>query len=76
MSYRTDGKYERGTYSKRFTNFKKIYFNHTREIECFNCGIDLKESYVVSANRHRIRCLDCANKYNIIPEIPKECEII
>ena len=41
---RADGKYERGTFSKKFTNFKKIYYNHTREIECFNCGIDLRES--------------------------------
>lgn len=70
---RADGKYERGTFSKKFTNFKKIYYNHTREIECFNCGIDLRESYVVSANRHRIRCLNCAHRLKIIPSIPQEC---
>ncbi len=70
---REDGKYERGTYSKKFTNFKKIYYNHTREIFCFNCSVDLKESYVVSANRHRIRCLECAYRLKIIPNIPQEC---
>ncbi len=70
---RSDGKYERGTFSKKFTNFKKIYYNHTREIICFNCGVDLKESYVVSANRHRIRCLNCAHRLKIIPDIPQEC---
>ncbi len=72
---RADGKYDRGTYTKRFTNFKKIYYNHTRDINCFNCNSDLKESYVVSANRHRIRCLDCAKRLHIIDEIPQECTI-
>ena len=66
-------KYERETYSKRYSNWKKVFFNHTRMLQCYNCQKDLKESYVCSSNRRKVRCLDCAEKHKIIPNIPEEC---
>lgn len=68
----TDTKYARQTISIKFTNFKKIYFNHSRDLECVSCNTDLHESYVVSGNRRKVRCLKCAEKYHIIEKIPDE----
>ena len=59
-------------FRQRITNHKKIFFNYTRDISCFSCGCDLHDSYVVSANRGKSRCLRCAEKYHIIDDIPKE----
>ena len=44
-------------------------------MKCYNCGCDLKEQYVCSANRRKTRCLDCSVKHKIIPEIPEECTL-
>ena len=56
----------------RITNHRKIFFNYTRDISCFSCGRDLHDSYTVSGNRGKTRCVPCAVKYHIIDEIPEE----
>ena len=56
----------------RITNHRKIFFNYTRDISCFSCGHDLHDSYTVSGNRGKTRCVPCAVKYHIIDEVPEE----
>ena len=61
-------------FRQRITNHRKIFFNYTRDITCFSCQRDLHDSYTVSGNRGRNRCVQCAVKYHIIDEVPKEIE--
>jgi hypothetical protein len=56
----------------RITNHRKIFFNYTRDIICSSCNVDLHDSYVVSANRGKTRCVPCAVKYHIIDKVPAE----
>ena len=56
----------------RITNHRKIFFNYTRDIACFSCEKDLHDSYTVSGNRGKTRCVPCAVKYHIIDEVPEE----
>ena len=56
----------------RITNHRKIFFNYTRDIKCFSCEKDLHDSYTVSGNRGKTRCVPCAVKYHIIDEVPEE----
>ena len=56
------------------TGRKKIYFNRSKYIDCFHCGIDLHDKYILSAPKQRYRCLDCAVKINMIEEIPEQCQ--
>lgn len=60
------------TFRLRITNHRKIFFNYTRDIICFSCKRDLHDSYTVSGNRGKTRCLPCAEKYHIIDKIPDE----
>ena len=62
----------RQTFRLRYNNHKKIFFNYTRDISCASCNKDLHDSYVISANRGKTRCLECAVKYHIIDKIPSE----
>lgn len=66
-------KYQRNTISIKYTNFKKIYFNHSRDLTCISCQTDLHDSYVFSGNRRKVRCLKCAEKYHLIDKVP--CEL-
>ena len=59
-------------FSLRITNHRKIFFNYTRDISCFSCEKDLHDSYTVSGNRGKTRCVPCAVKYHIIDEVPEE----
>ncbi len=62
--------YKRKHASYRITNHKKIFFNATKDIVCFNCKRDLLEEYVLSAPNGKYRCLDCAIKTSLIDKIP------
>jgi hypothetical protein len=64
----------RQSFRLRITNHRKIFFNYTRDISCSSCDLDLHDSYVVSANRGKTRCLHCAVKFHIIDKIPSEIQ--
>ena len=64
--------YKRKHASHRITNHKKIFFNSTKDIICFNCEKNLLNKYILSAPNAKYRCLDCAVKTSLISKIPDE----
>ena len=62
--------YKRKHSSYRITNHKKIFFNSTKDIDCFNCKNSLMEKYILSAPNGKYRCLECAIRIGLIDKIP------
>ena len=52
----------------RLTRRKVLYFYKTRNLKCINCGVDLKDMYVVSAPSRKNRCFECAMSHHVISE--------
>ena len=62
--------YKRKHASYRITNHKKIFFNGTKEVTCFNCEKNLLNEYILSAPNGKYRCLECSVKIGLIDKVP------
>ena len=62
--------YKRKHASYRITNHKKIFFNASKDVECFNCKMNLLNEYILSAPNGKYRCLECAIKIGLIDKVP------
>ena len=62
--------YKRKHPKHRITNHKKIFFNSTKDVKCFNCDKKLLGKYILSAPNAKYRCLDCAVKTSLIDKVP------
>ena len=54
--------------SFKLSNRKLVFFNHTKDIDCRECGTDLIDELIVSRPKGKYICVSCAIRIHIIDE--------
>ena len=54
--------------SFKLSNRKLVFFNHTKEIDCRECGTDLIDELIVSRPKGKYICVRCGIRLHIIDD--------
>ncbi|MAF44095.1 MAG: hypothetical protein CMI54_08075 [Parcubacteria group bacterium] len=54
--------------SFKLSNRKLVFFNHTKDIDCRECGTDLIDELIVSRPKGKYICVKCALRIHIIEQ--------
>ena len=54
--------------SFKLSNRKLVFFNHTKDIDCRECGTDLIDELIVSRPKGKYICVNCAIKLHIVDD--------
>jgi len=52
--------------SFKLSNRKLVFFNHTKDIDCRECGTDLIDELIVSRPKGKYICVSCAIRIGIM----------
>ena len=54
--------------SFKLSNRKLVFFNHTKDIDCRECGTDLLDELIVSRPKGKYVCVRCALRLHIVDD--------